>query len=123
MSRVAIVDPIRTPIGKFGGALSSIPAGELGAVILRALVEPTKIDPGRVDDVVLGHGYANGEAACVARWSLLAADFPVEVPGVQLDRRCGSGPQAVIHPARRVQTGAARILISGCRERQGNVER
>ncbi|MCA8886908.1 MAG: acetyl-CoA C-acyltransferase, partial [Hyphomonadaceae bacterium] len=113
MRRVAIVDPIRTPIGKFGGALSSMPAGELGAVILKALVERTGIDPGRVDDVVFAQGYANGEAPCVARWSLLAADFPVHVPGVQLDRRCGSGLQAVIDAAMRVQTGAADIVIAG----------
>ena len=122
MRRVAIVDPIRTPIGKFGGALSSLQAGELGAVILRALVERTKIDPGRVDDVVFAQGYANGEAPCVARWSLLAADFPVEVPGVQLDRRCGSGLQAVIDAAMRVQTGAADIVIAGGVESMSNVE-
>ncbi|MEZ5958962.1 MAG: acetyl-CoA C-acetyltransferase [Hyphomonadaceae bacterium] len=122
MRRVAIVDPIRTPIGKFGGALSSMPAGELGAVILRALVERTQLDPGRVDDVVFAQGYANGEAPCIARWSLLAADFPVHVPGVQLDRRCGSGLQAVIDAAMRVQTGAADVVIAGGVESMSNVE-
>ncbi|MBK8544741.1 MAG: acetyl-CoA C-acetyltransferase [Caulobacteraceae bacterium] len=122
MRRVAIVDPIRTPIGKFGGALSSMPAGELGAVVLRALVQRTGIDPARVDDVVFAQGYANGEAPCVGRWSLLAADFPVSVPGVQLDRRCGSGLQAVIDAAMRVQTGAADIVIAGGVESMSNVE-
>jgi len=122
MRRVAIVDPVRTPVGKFGGALSSMQAGDLGAVILRALVERTKIDPARVDDVVFAQGYANGEAPCVARWSLLAADFPISVPGYQLDRRCGSGLQAVIDAAMMIQTGAADVVIAGGVESMSNVE-
>ncbi len=122
MRRVAIVDPIRTPIGKFGGGLSTIPAGELGAVVLRALVERTKLDPGRVDDVVFAQGYANGEAPCIGRWALLAADFPVHVPGLQLDRRCGSGLQAVIDAAMMVQTGAADVVVAGGVESMSNVE-
>ena len=85
MRRVAIVSPIRTPVGKYLGALSNIQAGDLGAHILKALVERTRIDPGVVDDVVLAQGYGNGEAACVARWSALAAGFPIEIPGYQLD--------------------------------------
>ncbi len=64
-------------------------AGDLGAVIIRALVERTKIDPERIDDVVFAQGYGNGEAPCIARWSALAADLPISVPGYQLDRRCG----------------------------------
>src|SRR6185436_12040627 len=88
-------------------------AGELGAVVLRALVERTKIDPAKVDDVIFAQGYGNGEAPCIARWSLLAADFPIEVPGYQLDRRCGSGLQAVIDAAMLVQTGAADVVIAG----------
>ena len=81
MRRVAIVSPIRTAVGKFQGGLASLTAGELGAVILRALVERTKLDPERVDDVIFAQGYGNGEAPCIARWSLLAADFPISVPG------------------------------------------
>ena len=68
MRRAAIVQPVRTPVGKFQGALSAIPAGELGAIVIKALVERTKIDPERIDDVVFAQGYANGEAPCVARW-------------------------------------------------------
>ena len=69
MRRAAIVSPIRTGVGRFGGALASLPAGELGAIILKALMARTGIDPERVDDVVFAHGYPNGEAPCVARWS------------------------------------------------------
>jgi acetyl-CoA C-acetyltransferase len=122
MRRAAIVSPLRTPVGKFQGALSSMPAGELGAVILRALVERTKIDPERIDDVVFAQGYANGEAPCVARWAALAADLPLNVPGYQLDRRCGSGLQSVIDAAMMVQTGAADIVIAGGVESMSNVE-
>src|SRR5690348_3963977 len=87
MRRAAIVEPIRTAVGKFQGALAPMTAGELGAVVLKALVERTKIDPADVDDVIFAQGYGNGEAPCIARWSALAADFPIETPGYQLDRR------------------------------------
>lgn len=97
-------------------------AGDLGAVILRALVERTKLDPERVDDVIFAQGYGNGEAPCIARWSLLAADFPISVPGYQLDRRCGSGLQAIIDAAMMVQTGAADVVIAGGVESMSNVE-
>ncbi|MBL8552189.1 MAG: acetyl-CoA C-acetyltransferase [Hyphomonadaceae bacterium] len=122
MRRAAIVCPLRTPVGKFMGALSSMPAGELAAVVLRALVERSGIDAERIDDVVFAQGYANGEAPCVARWAALAADLPVSVPGFQLDRRCGSGLQAVIDAAMMVQTGAADIVIAGGVESMSNVE-
>lgn len=122
MRRAAIVSPIRTPVGKFQGALSSMPAGELGAVILRALIDRTKLDPERVDDVIFAQGYGNGEAPCIARWSALAADFPISVPGYQLDRRCGSGLQSVIDAAMMVQTGVADVVIAGGVESMSNVE-
>ncbi len=122
LRRAAIVSPVRTGVGKFQGALSPFQAGELGAVVLKALVERTKLDPGRVDDVIFAQGYPSGEAPCVARWSLLAADFPIEVPGYQLDRRCGSGLQAVVDAAMMVQTGAADVVIAGGVESMTNVE-
>jgi len=122
MRRAAIVCPIRTPVGKFLGALAPVTAGELGATILRALVERTGIDPAQVDDVIFAQGYGNGEAPCIARWSLLAAGFPIEVPGYQLDRRCGSGLQAVIDAAMMVQTGAADVVIAGGVESMSNAE-
>ncbi len=67
MRRAAIVSPIRTAVGKFQGSLASLTAGELGAVILRALMERTGVDPGRVDDVIFAQGYGNGEAPCIGR--------------------------------------------------------
>ena len=122
MKRAAIVSPIRTPVGKFQGSLASMTAGDLGAVILRELVARTKIDPEKIDDVIFAQGYGSGEAPCIARWSALAADFPISVPGYQLDRRCGSGLQAVIDAAMMVQTGVADIVVAGGVESMSNVE-
>ena len=122
LRRAAIVSPIRTGVGKFQGGLSSITAGNLGAVVLKALAERTKIDLERVDDVIFAQGYANGEAPCVARYSLLAADWPIEIPGYQLDRRCGSGLQAVIDAAMMVQTGAADVVVAGGVESMSQAE-
>ncbi len=122
LRRAAIVSPLRTPVGKFLGSLASVNAGDLGAVIIRALVDRTGIDPERIDDVVFAQGYGNGEAPCIARWSLLAAGLPISVPGYQLDRRCGSGLQAVIDAAMMVQTGAADVVIAGGVESMSNVE-
>ena len=90
MRRAAIVSPVRTPVGKFLGTLKDIPAGELAAVVIKALMARTGIDPQCIDDVVFAQGYGNGEAPCIARWAALAAGLPLGVPGYQLDRRCGS---------------------------------
>ncbi len=122
MKRVAIVSPIRTPVGKFQGSLASMTAGDLGAVILKALVERTGVDPERIDDVIFAQGYGNGEAPAIGRWSALAAGFPISVPGYQVDRRCGSGLQAVINAAMMIQTGAADLVIAGGVESMSNTE-
>ncbi|KPQ21429.1 MAG: acetyl-CoA acetyltransferase, partial [Porphyrobacter sp. HL-46] len=120
--RAAIVSPLRTPVGKFLGGLSSMNAGQLGAVILKALVERSGIDPARVDDVVFSQGYGNGEAPAIGHWSWLAAGLPIEVPGFQLDRRCGSGVQAVATAAMMVETGMADVVVAGGVESMSNVE-
>ncbi|MFN5902938.1 MAG: acetyl-CoA C-acyltransferase, partial [Novosphingobium sp.] len=107
LRRAAIVAPIRTAVGKFGGSLAPLTAGQLGATILKALMERTKIDPARVDDVIFAQGYGNGEAPCISHWSWLLAGLPEAVPGYQLDRRCGSGLQAIVNAAMMVQTGVS----------------
>jgi acetyl-CoA C-acetyltransferase len=122
MKRAAIINPIRTPVGKFMGSLAPMTAGDLGAVVLKALIERTGIDPEAIDDVIFAQGYANGEAPCIARWSALAAGFPISIPGYQLDRRCGSGLQAVVDAAMMVQTGAADIVVAGGVESMSNAE-
>jgi len=81
LRRAAICMPLRTAVGKFGGALSSLTPGELGAEILRALVVRSAIDPARVDDVIFAQGYGNGEAPAIGHWAWLAAGLPIDVPG------------------------------------------
>ncbi len=122
LRRAAIVAPIRTAVGKFGGSLSPLTAGQLGATILKALMERTKIDPSRVDDVIFAQGYGSGEAPCISHWSWLLAGLPEEVPGYQLDRRCGSGLQAIVNAAMMVQTGASDVVVAGGCESMSNVE-
>ena len=81
MRDVAIVSPLRTAVGRFGGGLKSVAAADLGAAVIRAVLEKTSLDPGRIDDVVLGHGYANGEEPAIGRLCALKAGLPIEVPG------------------------------------------
>ena len=122
MRRAAIVCPLRTPVGTFGGSLRTVPGEVLGATVVRALVERTKLDPQRIDDVVFAQSYASGETPCVGRWIALEAGLPIEVPGMQLDRRCGGGLQAVITAAMMVQSGAADVVLAGGVESMSNVE-
>ena len=120
--RAAIVAPMRTPVGTFGGSLRDVPVEELAATAVRAVLARTGIDPDRVDDVCLAQAYPNAETPCIGRWAALHANLPVSVPGFQLDRRCGGGLQAVITAAMMVQTGAADVVLAGGVESMSNVE-
>ncbi len=122
MRRAAIVAPVRTPVGKFQGALAGVSVEALAATVVRETIARAGIDPGRVEDVVFAQSYANGETPCVGRWAALEADLPIETPGMQLDRRCGGGLQAVVTAAMMVQTGAADVVIAGGVESMSNVE-
>ncbi|MFT0849998.1 acetyl-CoA C-acetyltransferase [Achromobacter sp. F4_2707] len=122
MKRAAIVSPLRTPVGAFGGSLKDVSVEEMGAIVARAIVERTKLDPARIDDVVFAQSYTNGETPCTGRWVALQAGFPIEVAGMQLDRRCGGGVQALATAAMMVQTGAADVVMAGGVESMSNVE-
>jgi len=122
MRRVAIVAPVRTPVGTFGGSLRGVPAEALAATAIRATLERSGIDPARIEDVVFAQSYANSEAPCIGRWAALEAGLPVEVPGMQLDRRCGGGLQAVVTAAMMVQSGAADVVVAGGVESMSNIE-
>ena len=122
LRRVAIVGPVRTAVGGFGGSLRPLPAEQLAAEVVRALVARTGVDPGVIEDVAFAQSYANSEAPCIGRWAALAAGLPIEVPGFQTDRRCGGGLQAVITAAMTVQTGAADVVIAGGVESMSNIE-
>ncbi|SAL69714.1 acetyl-CoA acetyltransferase [Caballeronia choica] len=122
MRRAAIVAPVRTPVGTFGGGLRSVPVEALAATVIRATLERTGIDPARIEDVVFAQSYASSETPCIGRWAALEAGLPVEVPGMQLDRRCGGGLQAVVTAAMMVQSGAADVVIAGGVESMSNIE-
>lgn len=123
MVRDAVIcTPLRTAVGGYGGALRSVSVAALAATVIRAVLDRSGLDPARVDDVVLGQGYANGEAPALGRVAALDAGLPVTIPGTQVDRRCGSGLQAVIDAAMRVQTGAADVVLAGGAESMSQVE-
>ena len=122
MNRVAIVSPLRTPIGRFLGALAPLRAEDLASHIIAQVVTRSGVDPAAIDDVVLAQSYANSEAPCIGRWAALAAGLPIAGPVIQLDRRCGGGLQAIATAAMMVQSGAADIVIAGGVESMSNIE-
>ncbi|MDP3619625.1 MAG: acetyl-CoA C-acetyltransferase [Ramlibacter sp.] len=122
MRRAAIVTPLRTPVGRFGGVLKDVTVERLGATVVNAVLDRTGLDPALVDDVVFAQSYANSETPCVGRWIALEAGLPVHVPGMQLDRRCGGGLQSIATAAMMVQSGACDVVIAGGVESMSNIE-
>lgn len=122
MRRAAIVSPVRTPVGVFGGSLRTVPVETLAAEVIKAVVARSGIDPDRIDDVAMAQSYPNGETPCIGRWAALEAGLPISVPGFQIDRRCGGGLQAVATAAMMVQTGVADVVIAGGVESMSRVE-
>src|SRR5260221_3298272 len=122
MRRAAIVAPVRTPVGTFGGSLREVPVEDLAALVIRTVVDRSGVDPALIEDVVVAQSYPNSETPCIGRWAALHAGLPVAVPGFQLDRRCGSGLQAVATAAMMVQTGAADVVVAGGVESMSRIE-
>ena len=115
MSReVWVIDAVRTPIGRYGGALAEVRPDDLAAVVLRALVDRTGIAPAAIDDVYLGAANQSGEDnRNVARMAALLAGFPVEVPGATVNRLCGSSLQAINSAAYAIAAGEGDVMIAG----------
>ncbi|TDC86406.1 acetyl-CoA C-acetyltransferase [Actinomadura sp. 7K507] len=113
MNDAVICQPVRTAIGRFGGALRTVPVQTLGVTVVEALMARSGLDGALVDDVVFGHCYGTAEAPALGRVVALDAGLPTTVPGMQLDRRCGSGLQAVVHAAAMVRSGTAQAIIAG----------
>ena len=122
LRRAAIVSPLRTAVGGFGGALRALKMEDLGTIIIKALVERTGIDPERIDDVIFGHAYGSGEAPALGRWCALNAGLPISVAGMEMERSCGSGMMAISTAAMMVQTGAADVVVAGGAESMSNCE-
>jgi acetyl-CoA C-acetyltransferase len=117
-----ICEPLRTAVGGYGGQFRDVPVTDLAATVVRAVVERSGVDVETIDDLVLGQCYPNGEAPALGRVAALDAGLPVTVPGAQVDRRCGSGLQAVLDAAMRVQTGAADVVVAGGAESMSQAE-
>lgn len=122
MREAVICEPVRTPVGSFGGVLRDVPVAELAATVVREVVRRTGLTGDEVDDVILGQGYPNGEAPALGRVAALDAGLDVTVPGLQVDRRCGSGLQAVLLAAMQVQTGVSDVVLAGGAESMSRVE-
>src|SRR6201992_661472 len=121
MREVVICEPVRTPIGRYGGMFKSQTAVELGVAALTGLLERTRVPPESVQDVILGHCYPNSEAPAIGRVVALDSGLPVTVPGMQVDRRCGSGLQAVIQACLQVGAGDNDLVVAGGCESMSNV--
>jgi acetyl-CoA acetyltransferase family protein len=117
-----ICEPLRTPVGRFGGALREVTAAKLGATVIAELVARSGVSGEHIDDVLLGQCYPNAEAPAIGRVAALDAGLPVEVSGLQVDRRCGSGLQAVLYACMQVQTGAADLILAGGAESMSQAE-
>jgi acetyl-CoA C-acetyltransferase len=119
---VVVCEPIRTPIGRYGGALREVTAAALAARVISELVSRTGAPADRISDVVLGQCYPNGEAPAIGRVAALDAGLPVTVGGLQLDRRCGSGLQAVLYAIQQVSSGFSEAVIAGGAESMSQAE-
>lgn len=122
MHEAVICEPVRTAVGGFGGVYRDIPVASLAATVIRAVVDRTGITSDDIDDVILGQSYPSGEAAGLGRIAALDAGLDVSVPGLQLDRRCGSGLMSVLSAAMQVQTGASDLVLAGGAESMSQVE-
>src|ERR1700749_3564395 len=121
MRETVICEPVRTPIGRYGGMFKSQSAVDLGVAALKGLLARTGIAPDAVQDVILGHCYPNSEAPAIGRVVALDSGLPVTVPGMQVDRRCGSGLQAVIPASLQVRNGDHDLVVAGGCESMSNV--
>jgi len=119
---VVICAPMRTPVGRYGGVFATVPAAELAATVIAGLLDRTGIDPAVVDDVLLGQCYPNGEAPAIGRVAALDAGLPTTVGGLQLDRRCGSGVQALLYAVGQVQAGLGEVVLCGGVESMSQAE-
>lgn len=119
---IVFCSPLRTPVGAYGGSLKDVPVQELASLVVSQIIERTGLNPADVDDLILGQASPNGAAPALGRVVALDAGLGETVPGMQLDRRCGSGLQAITTAAAHVQAGAADVIIAGGAESMSRTE-
>jgi acetyl-CoA C-acetyltransferase len=122
MPDAVICEPLRTPVGRFGGQFRDISAQTLASTVISELVARTGISGADIDDVILGQASPNGDAPAIGRIAALDADLGIDVPGMQVDRRCGSGLQAVLQACMQVQSGGNDLVLAGGVESMSQTE-
>ncbi|KQU28644.1 MULTISPECIES: acetyl-CoA C-acetyltransferase [unclassified Rhodococcus (in: high G+C Gram-positive bacteria)] len=122
MTEAVVCEPIRTPVGSYGGIFKDVPVTTLASTVMKGLVDRTGLTAADIDDVIFGQGYPNGEAAAIGRIAALDAGLDVSVPGLQIDRRCGSGLQAVLYACMQVATGGSDLVLAGGAESMSRAE-
>lgn len=122
MKEAVIVSAVRTPVGRYMGALRDIQAFDLAAPVLKAAIKRAGLTPEQVDEVIMGQSYQNGEYVNIARMSLLSAGWPETVPGITFDRRCCTGLDVACFAAMKIQSGHADVIVAGGVESMSNAE-
>ena len=122
MRNAVIISAVRTPVGRYMGALKDVPAYDLGSLVLNEVVKRVNLEPAQVDEVILGQSYQSGEYVNLARMSLLKAGWPDSIPGITLDRRCCTGLDVVCFAAMKIESGNAEIIVAGGIESMSSAE-
>lgn len=113
MKEVVIVDAIRTPVGSFGGSLRSVPAVELGTIVVKEIIKRNNLDPAKVDELIFGCVLQGGQGQNVARQIVIKSGIPMEVPAMTINKVCASGLRAVSLAAQTIKAGDAEVVIAG----------
>ena len=122
MNQPVIISAVRTPVGRYLGALREVPAYDLASLVLDEAVKRANLQPDQVDEVIMGQSYQNGEYVNIARMALLKAGWPETIPGITIDRRCCTGLDVIRYAASLIQSGHAEIIVAGGVESMSNAE-
>lgn len=122
MKEAVIISAVRTPVGRYMGALKTVEASQLAALVLNEAIRRADISADQVDEVVMGQSYQNGESVNIARMGLLKAGWPEHVPGITLDRRCCTGLDVIRYAASLIASGQASVVVAGGVESMSNAE-
>jgi acetyl-CoA C-acetyltransferase len=122
MRQPVIISAVRTPVGKYMGALRDVEAYDLASLVLNEAVKRSGLEPDQVDEVIMGQSYQNGEYVNIARMALLKAGWPETIPGMTIDRRCCTGLDVVRYAASLIMSGQAEIVVAGGVESMSNAE-
>lgn len=122
LKETVIISAVRTPVGRYMGALKEVEAFDLAAIVLQEVIRRANIEPSQVDEVILGQSYQSGEYVNIARMALLKAGWPDSIPGIVLDRRCCTGLDVVCFASMKIQTGNGEMIVAGGVESMSRAE-